>query len=391
MIAKRGLDSLWNSWVLCLGPMHCDYTIEVQEVEIGQLELRYAHTRIQVPEAIAHLVVSLERFGQITPVTCVSESTPPLVLVDGYRRVAALKRLGRDMVCAQIWYCKLERGVVEVMARNQERRWEALEQAALIQELQRSWGLTQARVAELLGRDKSWVARRLALIETLPEDILGLVRQGHISPWAATRVLVPLSRANTDHARGLCESMQREHMSTRHLYAFWRHYQRAHRKTRERMIQHPVLFIRTLEAREEEREAGAVREGPEGRWLREIKRLAQVLYRLRQDVRCVIYPGQSQADRLTIVKAVDELKDALYKMDFSVREEIGDDYPTDTGGDHHDVRKGDKDSSDKPDTQGIPEHSPPGVERWDAHKLSYLPAPPGDIPPGQGAIGTLPG
>lgn len=371
--------------------MHRDYRIDIQEVEISQLDLRYAYTRIQMPDLMARLSSSIERFGQTTPVVCVLEGEVPLVLLDGYRRVAVLKRLGRDIVWAQVWHCQVYQALAEAMVRNQERRWEALEEGALIQELCRGLGLTQSRVAEMLGRDKSWVARRVALIEALPEDIIELVRQGHITPWAATRVLVPLARANHEHARGLCNALLKEHLSTRQLYSFWRHYQQGHHNTRERMVEHPVLFIRSLEAREEEKYAGVVREGPEGRWIGEIKRFAYVLYRLRQDVERIIYPGQGKADRLAIVSAIDDLRDQFYKMESTIRRRIENDYPADSGGDHHDARKGGEDPSDKPDTQGLKKHGTPGVEGGESQAPSYLPTPSGALPHGQGAIGTLSG
>lgn len=178
MIAKIGLDSISFPWMLSLWAMHRDYRIDIHEVEISQLDLRYAYTRIQMPETMTRLAASIECFGQITPVVCVLEGEVPLVLLDGYRRVAILKRLGRDMVWAQVWYCQ----VYQAMARNQERRWEALEEGALIQELCRGLGLTQARVAEMLGRDKSWVARRVALIEALPEGYPGTGSPGAYYP-----------------------------------------------------------------------------------------------------------------------------------------------------------------------------------------------------------------
>ena len=47
------------------------------------------------------------------------------------------------------------------------RRTHALEEAWIIYALVREDGLSQLEVAELLGRHKSWVCRRLALLEKL--------------------------------------------------------------------------------------------------------------------------------------------------------------------------------------------------------------------------------
>jgi len=64
---------------------------EIREIEIGCLDLRYAHTRVNRPEMLFSLVDSIERSGQIVPVITVKESDIFFVLIDGYLRVAALK------------------------------------------------------------------------------------------------------------------------------------------------------------------------------------------------------------------------------------------------------------------------------------------------------------
>ena len=67
---------------------------EIRQIEIGQLHLRYAHTRIERPRESLALAASIERIGQIIPVIV----TVTFVLLDGYLRVRALKTCGRDTV-----------------------------------------------------------------------------------------------------------------------------------------------------------------------------------------------------------------------------------------------------------------------------------------------------
>jgi hypothetical protein len=76
---------------------------EVKEIEIAQLHLRYAHTRIEWPQRVLALASSIERFGQILPVIVLREGFNSFVLIDGYLRVKALKRCLRDTVMAEIW------------------------------------------------------------------------------------------------------------------------------------------------------------------------------------------------------------------------------------------------------------------------------------------------
>jgi ParB family transcriptional regulator, chromosome partitioning protein len=73
------------------------------------LELRFAGARLIEPEAVEKLARSIERDGQIVPLIVVvssssdAEGAERLVLIDGYRRVAALRRLGRDRAFVERW------------------------------------------------------------------------------------------------------------------------------------------------------------------------------------------------------------------------------------------------------------------------------------------------
>ena len=76
------------------------------ELELHRLELRFAATRIADVPAVQRLANSIQEYGQL--VECVAAGEPEdvrLVLIDGYRRVAALSQLGRDTARAQCWSC----------------------------------------------------------------------------------------------------------------------------------------------------------------------------------------------------------------------------------------------------------------------------------------------
>ena len=75
---------------------------------MAQLQLRYAHTRIERPDRILVLASSIERFGQVLPVIVLREGDNSFVLIDGYLRVKALKRCQRDTIVAEIWEGKEE-------------------------------------------------------------------------------------------------------------------------------------------------------------------------------------------------------------------------------------------------------------------------------------------
>ena len=292
----------------------------IETLEIGHLDLRYAHTRIRRPEALLPLMRSLEQWGQIRPVSVVPSDPPCHVLVDGYLRVEALRRCGKDMVLAEVCLCGEMEALLQVLMRVQERRWEALEQASLIRELHERHDLSQDKIARLLGKDKSWVCRRLSLLCSLPDDVLDAVRSGHLSPWAASRILAPLARANPEHAKARSQTLLKEHLSTRDLGDLLRHYQKANRKQRERMVLDPVLFLKALRAKDEESRTHSLKDGPEGKWLRDMKMAGHILVRLTKDLSSVIYPGQQNLDRRLLLTAFEDTKGVFLSLEQHIQE-----------------------------------------------------------------------
>ena len=82
--------------------MESGHLREVKEIEIAHLDLRYAYSRIHRPERVLVLASFIERFGQILPVIVLREGVNSFILIDGYLRVNALRRCGRDTVMAEI-------------------------------------------------------------------------------------------------------------------------------------------------------------------------------------------------------------------------------------------------------------------------------------------------
>ncbi|MBU1743245.1 MAG: ParB/RepB/Spo0J family partition protein [Proteobacteria bacterium] len=227
------------------------------QIEIRELELRYAGLRIVEPRRQARLESSLAREGQQSAVLAVKTEDGALVLVDGYRRVAALQRLGRDVVEVALLPMEEAAALVEVWRLEAARRRTALEDAWLLAELLVRHGRSQAELATMLNRSKSWVSGRLALVRALPEPVQQAVRTGTVPAQGAMKSLVPLARANAEHCERLVEALGREPVSVRQLgrlYATWR---AGDAELRERLVSHPRLFLKADEAVSGEQEADA--------------------------------------------------------------------------------------------------------------------------------------
>ena len=227
---------------------------EALEVDLHRLELRFAEARLIEPRAVEALARSIEECGQLIACIAVPEQGGNrLVLVDGYRRILALRRLGRDTASVESWACDLAQALLRVLARAHARPFAALEEALLLRELVHGQGLSEREVARRSGRDVSWVSRRLELVCALPEVVLAAVRKGSVSTWAATRVLAPLARANTAHAAQLLDALASSPLSSRELHTWFQHYMKSPKAARERMVlwltlshRHPLTSIRDV-------------------------------------------------------------------------------------------------------------------------------------------------
>src|SRR5260370_22851803 len=146
------------------------------QVELHQLTLRYEHLRKRHPRQERALLSSLSEIDQLLPIVVVSEAER-FVLIDGYKRVRALKRLARDTVRATCWQVAeveallLERG----LRRGSE---DALDQAWLLAELQERCQWSLEELARRFEHSKSWGSGPLAPPAALPRAIPGPIPGG---------------------------------------------------------------------------------------------------------------------------------------------------------------------------------------------------------------------
>jgi hypothetical protein len=293
-------------------------------------------------------------------------------LLDGYLRVKALRHCGRDTAVAEIWECKEEDALVEILARSHSRRWDFLEEAALLRELHDHYQMSQSRIASLVGRKQSWVSGRLALYRALSEDLIALIRTGSISTWSATRVIVPIARALPEQGKMLAEQLAKVALSTREMTTFFRHYQKATRKQRENMVRTPALFLKSVRAKEEAHEARVLHGGPEGKWLRDLQVVRHMLKGLIKEVPTLFYRGQTNLDRRLLLTAFEDSEHEFRELEKQIRRY--DAYPREPASDYEPVSEGSPPARDQPHPQTLPDHGaagdPADVARKSATALS---------------------
>jgi len=129
------------------------------DLEIAQLDLRYQELRTRSADRERRLVGSLDAAGQQTPIVVVRDGESAVV-VDGYKRVRALRRLGRDVVRATTWDLgELDALLLERVLRASDTT-SALEEGWFLKELVTRFGLSRDELARRFDRTTSWGSRR---------------------------------------------------------------------------------------------------------------------------------------------------------------------------------------------------------------------------------------
>lgn len=161
----------------------CSFALE--EIDLG---LRCY--RLRLAEAEQAMAQSLRRYGQLSPIV-VCPVDGRVLLVDGFKRHAAARQVrGMDKLWSRLLAGDGSTAKAAMVTLNSSRRpVQLLEEAWIVQALVREDGLSQPAVAELLDRHKSWVCRRLALVEKLADGARQDLELGLLSATAARQLM----------------------------------------------------------------------------------------------------------------------------------------------------------------------------------------------------------
>ena len=124
------------------------------QLEFHQLDRRWEYLRVRHPARQRQLLASLAEVGQQTPiiVVAVAEQVDRYVVIDGYKRLAALQQLGRDPVEAVVWPMSEAEALVLDRSLRFSAHETALEEGWLLAELEQRYGYGQEELARRFDR-----------------------------------------------------------------------------------------------------------------------------------------------------------------------------------------------------------------------------------------------
>lgn len=169
-----------------------------RRVAVADFGERLSALRLADRSALSALRHSVARYGQLSPVRAF-EQGGTLELFDGFKRLRVARALGLRDLRAVVDNVDALEATVHLRELHMGRGLTALEEAWIVRALHREHALSQGAIAARLRCHKSWVCRRLMLVEALDSSVQADVRLGLLAPKAAVEVAA-LPRGNQKEA-----------------------------------------------------------------------------------------------------------------------------------------------------------------------------------------------
>ncbi len=292
------------------------------QVELGQLDRRYEGLRTRSAARERKLLASLAEIGQQAPIIVVRDDAR-LVVVDGYKRMRALGRLGHDIAEATEWSLgEADALLLERLLRAGDAD-SAIEQGWFLRELSKRFGLSLEELARRFDRTKSWVSRRIGLVSELPTAVQERVREGAIGAHAAMKYLVPLARANEDDCVRLTDAIAPLRLSNRQIGELYATYVAGGVGARELLMRAPMMV---LEARAE---VSAQGEAPVDKLLDDLHIVAAVARRAHSRLVSGAVDGAGDDARENVRLACGNAHGEVERLKRRCERELGHDRPDD--------------------------------------------------------------
>lgn len=211
----------------------------VRELCIEEIEPNREQPRTRFDDdAIEELARSISMHGIVQPVMVSTKATGGYRLIVGERRLRASKRAGLTTIPAIIRdvddAMSLELAMVENLQRedlnpiDEARGYEALMEIA---------GVTQADVADRVGKDRSTVANAVRLL-ALPPDVQEMLSDGRLSAGHGRAIL---GASSGEKQRALAQKAVSRGLSVRAVEALARGGRKRRKITRSRRSDDPVV------------------------------------------------------------------------------------------------------------------------------------------------------
>jgi ParB/RepB/Spo0J family partition protein len=167
----------------------------IEEIPLTEFDLSLSGMRIMNPARILQVEKSMRLHGQLHPVVA-RVCAEGYQMIDGFKRYHVAEDLMMETLQCFVLEIELSQAKVLLMSYNRSHQSiEAWEEAMVLQDLHKTHFLDQRSLAGLTGHSRSWVSRRLSLIDKTDEKVSSEIMMGTLTSSHA-RVLIKLPRGN---------------------------------------------------------------------------------------------------------------------------------------------------------------------------------------------------
>jgi len=167
----------------------------VEQIEISSLDLRYESFRLKSKKIENTLLASIIHHDIQEPLKGVDDGDVH-ILLDGFKRYRCAKKLNIRIVPYHSFGIDEPLGVIKLIRMSNAKTLTILEQAKMIEELQKVHGMTIADIAGLLEKSKAWVGMRAGIFKEMSEYVMKRIFAGDFPVYSFMYTLRRFIRMN---------------------------------------------------------------------------------------------------------------------------------------------------------------------------------------------------
>ena len=165
----------------------------IEDIPLSKFDLSLSEMRIMNIARVTQVEKSMRMHGQLQAVVA-RLYNGSFQMIDGFKRLYVAQDMMMETLQCRVLEIDLRQAKVLLLSYNRSNQsMEVWEEAVVLQDLQVSHDLDQSRLASLTGYSRSWVSRRLALIDKIDQGVSIEIRMGTLTSSHA-RALIRLPR-----------------------------------------------------------------------------------------------------------------------------------------------------------------------------------------------------
>jgi len=213
----------------CAAIDEADGRIHMNEIEIGQIDIRFEMFRLKDKNREKMLLASILEQGIREPLLCVIKPEGTWILLDGFKRLRGARRLGMKTVPVISLGTDEAAAILRLIRASNARSLNILERSMMVDKLKQGYGMSIRDIAHRVERSPAWVSVRLGLTNEMSEVVRKAVFSGDFpvrSYMYTLRVFTRVNKIKRSEIDIFVKTVSGKGLSTRDIdilaYAFFR-------------------------------------------------------------------------------------------------------------------------------------------------------------------------